>query len=107
MATIQISNNTAFGGMTNRTIASLISNQTSMERIKDAITTASSGYEGVPGTQFEDPQGLFGITADPANPGQKGTDYSYAMSELANAWASFWTAAQPYIEQLDNGMYSM
>jgi len=50
---------------------------------------------------------LFGVVADSANPGAKGTDYSYAMNQLNAAWQTFWTAAAPYVEQLDNGTPSM
>jgi hypothetical protein len=30
-----------------------------------------------------------------------------AVNQLNAAWQMFWTAARPYIEQLDNGTYSM
>jgi hypothetical protein len=36
-------------------------------------------------------------------PGVKGSDYAYAIGQLANAWATFWTAALPSIGQIDNG----
>jgi hypothetical protein len=49
------------------------------------------------------PPNNFGIQADPANPGANGEAYSYAVGQLAAAWATFWDAARPYIEQLDNG----
>jgi hypothetical protein len=107
MATIQISNQPPFGGMTNRLVASILSNNTSMLRLKEAIATANAGYEGTPGAQFEDPSGLFGVKADPAAPGVRGAEYDYAVSELSNVWATFWTAAQPFLKQLDNGSMSM
>ena len=107
MSSIQIPNHTAFGGMTNRVVASLINNNTNMARLKEAIATASSGFEGTPGTQFEGMNNNFGITADPENPGKKGTEYSYAMDSLATAWNTFWETAQPYLAALDNGQMSM
>jgi hypothetical protein len=109
MATTQISAQTPFGGMTNRTTAQLISTNTSMHRLQEAIATASSGYTGTPGTEFEGPGGLFGVVADPdpEAAGAKGTDYAYAVNQLAAQWATFWDAALPYIEQIDNGAMAM
>jgi hypothetical protein len=107
MATTQISNQTPFGGMTNRLTAQIISANTAMRRLQEAIATASSGYTGVDGTQFEGPAGLFGVVADPETPGQKGTDYAYAVNQLAATWATFWDAATPYLEQIDNGSMAM
>jgi hypothetical protein len=98
--------------MTNQSVAKLISLQTSMERLNDAIATASSGYAGTPGTEFEaGPPGaaapnLFGVQPSEV-PGEQGQAYSYAVMQLFQQWQTFWTAAQPYIEQLDNGTYSM
>jgi hypothetical protein len=98
-----------FGQMTNRMIGNLISGNTQMARLKDAIATASSGFEGTDGTQFETGpvQNLFGVIADMNNPGAQGLNYQYAIEQLAVAWETFWTAAQPYIEQLDNGQQGM
>ena len=114
MAAIIISNSTTFGGMTNNAVGRLISLQTTMQRLKDAVATASSGYTGIPGTQFEGvsfggptPGNNFGIQPDPENPGVKGTDYEYALNQLTAQWDTFWTAASPFIEQLDNGTAAM
>jgi hypothetical protein len=107
MSTIQISNQAPFGSLTNRTTGSLLSNHTNLERLQSAVATANAGYEGVPGAQFEGMGSMFGVTADPANPGQNGTDYAYAVEQLQVAFAAFWTAALPYIQQLDNGVQSM
>ncbi len=104
-----------FGQMTNQLVAGLISNATKMQRLEEAIATASSGYAGVEGTQFEvpatgtpggTPANLFGVVAS-ATPGEQGAAYRYAMDGLAAEWAKFWTLAQPFIEQLDNGNTSM
>jgi hypothetical protein len=113
MAALIISNTTSYGGMTNQTTARLLSLNTTMERLKDAIATASSGYDGVAGTQFETaiPDGLnmmpmpnnFGVAPDPAAPGANGEEYRYAVDTLAQAWAAFWVAAEASINQLDNG----
>lgn len=117
MAEIIISNTASFGNMTNQMTARLLSLNTTIPRLQDAIATASAGYEGVPGTQFEIriPDGTnmmttpnnFGVSPDPAAPGTKGEEYRYAMDVLAGAWAVFWAAAEASINQLDNGAYSM
>jgi len=113
MASLVISNQTTFGGMTNNAIGRLISLQSTMERLKDAVATASSGYTGVPGTEFE---GMafggpgannFGVSPDPENPGLRGTEYAYAVNSLSEQWIAFWALAQPFIEQLDNGTAAM
>jgi hypothetical protein len=114
MAALIIPSTTSFGVLTNQTVARLLSLNTSMERLKDAIATASSGYTGTPGTEVEAPvmaagqpyvpPNNFGVVAAPDAPGENGTDYAYAVNTLAAAWATFWTAAQPSIEQLDNGV---
>jgi hypothetical protein len=109
-----------FGQMTTQTVSRLIATHTQMGRLRDAIATASSGYEGTPGTQFEAPSGavgtplgatpgtnLFGVIPNPAEPGANGTDYAYAVNSLEAAWQTFWAAAEPFIEQLDNGGTSM
>jgi hypothetical protein len=116
MASLVISNQTNFGSMTNSAVGRLISLNATMERLKDAVATASSGYTGVPGTEFEAVSGApgpvpggnnFGVQPDPTEPGKTGTDYAYAVNQLTAQWATFWAAAQPYVEQLDNGTASM
>lgn len=101
-----------FGVLTNRLVSGLINGNTQLSRLQEAIATASSGYTGTPGTEFEvttttigvaSGNNLFGVVADPENPGQKGTEYSYAVGRLHELWATFWSEAQPYVEQLDNG----
>lgn len=111
MATTVISNNMpyTFGQMTNRLIGSLIQGNTQIRRLQDAIATASSGYTGAEGTEFEinnmmaGASNLFGVVANPDAPGEQGKAYSYAIGELHTAWLAFWQVAQPYVEQLDNG----
>lgn len=113
MAALIIPSQTSFGGMTNRTVSQLLALHTSMERLKDAMATASAGYEGVPGTQYEAAnmmapgntyvQNNFGIVPDPTTPGAQGTNYEYAINTLTAAWTAFWTAAEASINQLDNG----
>jgi hypothetical protein len=113
---ISTGGNYTFGSMTTQTVSRLIATHTQIGRLRDAIATASSGYAGTPGTQFETPSGgmpgaqgtnLFGVVPDPTEPGRNGTDYAYAVNSLEAAWAAFWTAAEPFIEQLDNGGTSM
>lgn len=113
MASLVISNQTTFGGMTNNAVGRLLSLNTTMERLKDAVATASSGYTGVAGTEFEGvayggpTTNNFGVQPDPNEAGKNGTDYSYAVNQLTAQWATFWAAAQPYVEQLDNGTSAM
>lgn len=114
MAATIISNNAAytFGAMTMRLMTGLINANTALERLKTAVATASSGTTD-DGTQFEIsntvvgmPAGvanLFGVVADPNNPGAKGKDYQYAVNQLDQLWTTFWTEAKPYVEQLDQG----
>jgi hypothetical protein len=115
-ATIIATGNYPFGNMTTQTVSRLIATHTQIGRLRDAIATASAGYTGIAGTQFEalpatgNPNAatnLFGVVPDPAEPGRNGTDYAYAMNSLEAAWQTFWTAAEPFIEQLDNGGTSM
>ena len=112
MATLIISQSASFGQMTNSIVSRLVGLNSSMPRLQEAIATASSGYEGVPGTEFEigNPgtngmpgPNLFGVQADPATPGKNGTAYSYAVGQLQQQWATFWAAAADYISALDNG----
>lgn len=98
-----ISNAAPFGAATNQLVAGLYSADEAMERLRAAVATASSGYSGVPGTEFEDGTN-FGVSADATTPGAKGKDYSFAVDTLATAWATFWGAAKGAIEQLDNGV---
>ena len=116
MTTTIISNNIpySYGQMTNQAIAKLVSLQTTMERLHDAISTASAGYEGTPGTEFEissnmmgvQPANLFGVQAS-ATPGEQGSAYSYAIGRLHEEWVKFWALAEPFVEQLDNGTSNM
>lgn len=115
MASLIISNNTSFGSMTNAVVGRAVSMQSSIQRLQEACATASSGYEGTPGTQFETPSGTinslaqpnnFGVAADPDEPGKNGESYRYAVDQLKLEWDKFWSAAQPYLEALDNGTYA-
>jgi hypothetical protein len=114
MAALIIPNGTTFGGMTNQMVSRFAGLDSTIKRLAEAIATASAGFEGTPGTQFEapvpsTPLGVpmqvnnFGITPDPDHPGQKGEQYSYAIGRLHEEWETFWTAAEPFIAALDNG----
>lgn len=115
MAALIIPNHTPFGGMTNQAVGKLLGLNTTIGRLRDAIATASSGYTGTPGTEFESPStgtnmmapNNFGVQPDPANPGANGTAYAYAVGVLTEQWALFWTAAEAAIDQLDNGGTAM
>jgi hypothetical protein len=98
-----ISNVPPFGALTNRTIASLHSVNESLTRLQHAVATAESGYEGEDGTQFEGVGTNFGVSPGDT-PGAKGKDYGYAIGVLAEHWATFWKAALPAIQSIDNGV---
>lgn len=103
MTATVINNATPFGAATNQMIAGLYTVGEAMARLQSAVATAASGYTGTEGTEYEDGSN-FGVAADPDEPGAKGKDYAYAVDQLAAAWAEFWTAAKPYVQQLDNGV---
>ena len=111
MSTTIISNGAPYGAMTNQTTARIIALRATLDRLQGAIATASSGFEGIPGTEFESggtlgsATNLFGVQAS-ETPGEQGSAYSYAMGRLNEEWLKFWTAAEPFIEQLDNGATS-
>jgi hypothetical protein len=122
MTTTVITNSGSFpyGQMTNQAIGRLISLNTTLSRLKEAIAIAALDYQGVEGTEYELRSGgavpvpanttniptLFGVVPSNA-PGEQGVAYRYAMETLYQHWAVFWAAAQPFIEQLDNGAPSM
>ena len=113
MAALVIPNNVPFGQMTSQVVSRLVGLNASVPRLQEAIATAASGFTGTPGTEYEAPLmgnganialvNNFGVQPDPDNPGAQGTAYAYAVEQLENAWRDFWTAAAPYVEQLDNG----
>lgn len=128
MSAIVISNGGAFGAMTNQVVARIVALNTSIGRLSDAIATASSGYEGIAGTEFEiggksnsasaplpvrgpvmpsapsTAPSLWGVYADPDVPGKQGQAYSYAVGQLQLEWQKFWAEAERYIQALDNGI---
>lgn len=112
MTTTVISNQQPYGQLTNQTISRLIQLQVNVERLGDAVKTASAGYTGTPGTEFEAvPTGTFPppnpnlFSVQPSTtPGEQGAAYKYAIGRLQEEWAKFWEVAQPFIEQLDNGI---
>jgi hypothetical protein len=71
-------------------------------RLQAAVATASSGYTGTDGTEFETDSN-FGV-APSDTPGEQGKAYNFAVGNLANAWATFWTAANDSLKALDNGV---
>jgi hypothetical protein len=114
MSTIIISNISPFtyGQMSNQCIAKLVALNTQMVRLYEAIATASNNYPGTPGTEFETSTlgvgstNLFGVLAS-ETPGEQGLAYQDTMGQLSTVWTAFWTAAEPFISQLDNGTISM
>jgi len=117
MSAVIISTNPAYthGLTTVQIISRLVDVNTRLERTSAAVATASSGFSGTPGTQFEigNPPAegetppvvianLFGVQAS-ATPGEQGSAYAFALNRLHELWGPFWTEARPFIEQLDNG----
>jgi hypothetical protein len=112
----------SFGMMTNQMVGKMLSLNQTVVRLNEAVATAASGWTGTPGLEYEmatqgfspppgvapqvaeiPPPNNFGVQQDPAVPGQKGSDFSYAIGRLNELWTTFWAEAQAYVEQLDNG----
>lgn len=102
MAEIIIPNMQPFGMLTNQVTSAMVSLQSMLPRLEAAIATASSGYQGTAGTEFEGPNNNFGVKASDT-PGEQGQAYAYAVGQLVTAWGQFVNIAQPYITALDNG----
>jgi hypothetical protein len=98
-----ISNTPPFGALTNKTVANLRAANDAITRLQEAVAVAASGYEGTPGTEYEGDGTNFGVLPSDT-PGDQGSAYAYAMGQLSNAWATFWDAALPSIQQIDNGV---
>jgi hypothetical protein len=117
MAALIIPNSTTFGQMTNSVVSRLAGLNTTVARLNEAVATASTGYTGVAGTEFESGGGgmgmpypganNFGVQADATAPGANGTAYSDAVTALAAQWEAFWVLAAPIIKTLDNGQAAM
>jgi len=106
MSALIISNTPPFGAMTNGAVADLHALNDAVARLSAAVATAASGFDGTPGTEYETDSN-FGVLPDATEPGKSGTDYAYAVNQLQSAWDTFWTAAKPSIEQLDNGVQAI
>jgi hypothetical protein len=117
MAALIIPNSTTFGQMTNSVVSRLAGLNTTVLRLSEAVSTASAGFTGTAGTEFESPSGSmgmpypsgnnFGVQPDSTTPGANGTAYADAVTALAAQWATFWAAAAPLIKSLDNGQAAM
>ena len=117
MPALIIPNSTTFGQMTNSVVSRLAGLNTTVLRLNEAVATASSGFTGTAGTEFESPSagmGMpyaggnnFGVQPDAETPGANGTAYADAVTALAAQWATFWALAAPIIKTLDNGQSSM
>ena len=115
MVALVIPTSTTFGQMTNSVVSRLAGLNTTVLRLNEAVATASEGFTGTPGTEFESATGMggpyqsnnFGVVPDATSPGANGTAYSDAVTQLAVQWAAFWALAAPYIKTLDNGQAAM
>jgi hypothetical protein len=102
MTAVIINNATPFGLLTNEAIAELHTVAEAMTRLQAAVATASGGFAGTEGTEFETDTN-FGVKPG-ANPGDQGKNYRYAVDNLTQAWATFWDSAKPSIDAIDNGV---
>jgi hypothetical protein len=102
-----------FGTMSTRLVTNLIAANASVARITAGMATASSGFTGTDGTQYEvsssmppnpmAPPNLFGVVTEANSPGANGMAYENAMNTIETAWQTFWTAASAALQTLDNG----
>lgn len=98
-----VSNTPPFGALSNQLVADLFKANEAVVRLKAAVAGAATGYTGVPGTEYEGNGTNFGVQPS-ATPGEKGSDYAFAIGTIGNQWDTFWTAALGAIESLDNGV---
>jgi hypothetical protein len=105
MSATIISNATPFGAMTNEMVAELYDINLRIVRLEAAVSGAASGYTGTGGTEYEGTANNFGVIAS-STPGQKGSDYAFAVGTIFGQWNTFWTAAIGAIQALDNGVVS-
>ena len=112
MVSLVIANTATFGQMTNSVVSRIAGVNTSLLRLNEAVATASAGFTGTPGTEFEQvpPSTMavmvtnnFGVQPDGENPGVNGQAFADAVTALTVQWQAFWTAAAPYLKTLDNG----
>lgn len=102
MSTILFQQNMQFGAMTNNMVAMLFALNSTIPRLNAAIGTASSGFSGTAGTEYEGPTSAFGIAPSDA-PGAQGQAYASAMATIMQNWNTFWEAASGAIDAIDNG----
>jgi hypothetical protein len=116
MVALVIPTSTTFGQMTNSVVSRLAGLNTTVLRLNEAVATASAGFTGTPGTEFEAASGgmgmpyqqnNFGVQPDSATPGANGAAYADAVTGLAAQWEAFWALAAPFIKTLDNGQAAM
>jgi hypothetical protein len=116
MVALVIPTSTTFGQMTNSVVSRLAGLNTTVLRLNEAVATASAGFTGTAGTEFESGSGgmgmpyqqnNFGVMPDATTPGLNGTAYAEAVTALAAQWEAFWALASPYIKTLDNGQAAM
>jgi hypothetical protein len=103
MTATVISNTPPFGAMTNQAVATLYALNLTITRLQAAVGSAAAGYTGTAGTEYETNATNFGVVAS-GTPGQKGSDYAFAVGTLGAAWNTFWTAASGALQALDNGV---
>lgn len=101
MAATVVNGSTPFGGMSNKMIEDIYAVDAAMKRLAAAVATAASGYGGTAGTEYETGSN-FGVVPSDAN-GTDGAAWAYAINVLSGEWATFMTAAQASLNQLDNG----
>lgn len=91
-----------FAQLANISVAQLFALNSSLARLQAAVDTASQGYAGTAGTEYEGPTSAFGIVAG-ETPGAQGQAFASAVATIVQNWNTFWTAAQGAIDAIDNG----
>lgn len=101
MTTTIVNNATPFGAISNEMVVNIYAVDAAIKRIQAAAANAAAGYAGTAGTEFETGS-IFGVSAS-GTPGEKGSDWQYAVNVIGGAWTTFMAAAQGAITALDNG----
>src|SRR5262245_12824194 len=99
MTSTIISNTPPFGLTSNQMVAALYAANDAILRVQAAVATAAAGYSGAEGTEFEGDSTLFGVVAS-TTPGEKGSDYRYAVDSIGAAWGTFWNSALAAIKAI-------
>jgi hypothetical protein len=101
MTSVVVSNATPFGQMSNTMVENFWAIDQAITRLQAAIASASSGFAGTAGTEYETGS-PFGVVQS-STPGAQGAAWAYAVNVLAGNWATFRAVAIASIDAIDNG----